>query len=119
MCRLLFTVLLLSVASAKDKPAKSYAEHGVVIAMRIERVSRSTGVYTDSNGKTWGGAVSSHRLPIYKIRAAGMDYELEGRRGDLAIGDQLSFRVEKDRVYVQRGEKERRLILVGQESHQP
>lgn len=107
-------VLLLSVLAAKNKPEKVYPEHGTIVSMRTERVTHGAGVYTDSHGRTHGGQVHTARIPVYKVRTADMDFELEGRRG-LKIGDQVSFRVEKNKVYVRLGDKEQKFMLVGQE----
>jgi hypothetical protein len=114
MRQFLLAVLLLSTAVAKDKPAKVYPERGTVVAMRTERATRGGGVYTDNQGRTHGGGVHSVKIPVYKVRNADMDFELEGRTR-LSIGDQVSFRIEKNRVYVQDGSKERKFSLVGQE----
>ncbi|MCX6636850.1 MAG: hypothetical protein NT090_17465, partial [Acidobacteria bacterium] len=89
---LILAILVLSVASAKDKP--TYPDHGALVAMRTERATSGGGVYTDSRGKTHGGAVSSHPVPIFKIRTPNIDYEVEGRP-DLSIGEELNFRIDK------------------------
>jgi len=114
MRRAFLFVLLLSVASAKTKPDKIYPEHGTVISMRTERATHGSGVYTDPYGKTHGGRVRSSRIRVYKVRTTDMDYELDGRRR-LAIGDEVTFRIEKGRLYVQLGDKEQRFTIVGQE----
>jgi hypothetical protein len=108
---LILAILVLSVASAKEKP--TYPEHGTVVAMRTERATSGGGVYTDSHGKTHGGVVGSHLIPVFKIRTANIDYEVEGR--ELSIGEELSFRIDKRRLYVQRGDKEQRYAIVGEE----
>jgi hypothetical protein len=109
---LILAILVLSAASAKEKP--TYSEHGTVVAMRTERVTRGGGVYTDSQGKTRGGVVGSQAVPIFKIRTTNIDYEVEGRP-DLSMGEELNFRIDKRRLYVQRGEKEQRYSIVGAE----
>jgi hypothetical protein len=95
MRRLSLAILVLSVAFAKDKP--TYPEHGTVVAMRTERVTRGTGVYTDSQGKTRGGVVNRRPVPVFKIHASTLDYEVKGRQ-DLSIGEDLSFRIDKRRL---------------------
>ena len=109
---LILAILALSVASAKDKP--TYPEHGTVVAMRTERATSGDGVYTDSEGRTRGGGVESHLIPVFKIRTAAIDYEVEGRPA-LSIGEEFDFRIEKLRLYIKRGDSEKRYSIVGQE----
>lgn len=110
-------ILLLSAGSAKDKPEKIYPEHGTVIAMRTERVTKGGGVYTDSQGKTHGGVVKSHKVSIFKIRTSGMDYELEARH-DLSVDQEVNFRIDKRHLWIRQGGKERRYSIVGQEKRE-
>ena len=56
---------------------------------------------------------------MYKIRTDAMDYEIEGKRKDvLPIGEDVEYRIEKDKVFVRRGDKEERFLLVGQEKRE-
>jgi hypothetical protein len=108
----LLAILLLSVASAKDKP--TYPEHGTVVAMRTQGVTSGGGVYTGPNGKTHGGAVHTNNIPVFKIRTSAIDYEVEGKP-NLSLDEEFDFRIEKLKLYIQRGEKEQRYSIVGEE----
>lgn len=111
-----FIVLLSSVSFAKDKP--TYPEHGTVVAMRSDTRTRGTSPYTDPYGKIQGGGVHSYRIPVFKIRTDDLDYEIEGRN-NLSIDEAISFRIEKRvrqaYVYIQRGDKEDRYLVVAEE----
>ena len=113
-CAVVLLVLAFLPCTSAKKPEKVYPERGTIVAMRTERVTGSTGVYTDSQGKTHGGAAYSRRIPVYRVRTTEMDYEIEGRQ-KLSIGEEVRFRIEKNRVYVERGDKEQKFLLVGQE----
>ena len=110
--RFVFAVLFVAVSLAKDKP--TYTEHGTVVAMKTERIGSGTPVYTDPYGKTHGGIVGTHRVPVFTIRTTAIDYEVEGRQA-LSIDQEVDFRIDKRRVYVKRGDKEDRYTLVGEE----
>lgn len=109
---LILAFLFLLVASAKDKT--TYPLHGTVIAMRSESVTYGGGVHTDPFGKTHGGAVHTALVPVFKIRTSELDYEVQGKEA-LTVGQDLDFRIDKLRLYVQRGSKERRYDIVGEE----
>ncbi len=110
--RFALAVFLAAVSFAKDKP--TYTEHGTIVAMKTERVVSGTPVYTDPYGKTHGGVVGTHRVPVFTIRTATIDYEVEGRQA-LSIDQEVDFRIDKRRVYIRRGDKEDRYALVGEE----
>jgi hypothetical protein len=115
---LLAFVLFSSGASAKDKGPKEYPLHGTVIAMHTDSQVRGTPVYTDPYGKTHGGGVHTRHASVYTIRTDRMDYDVEPRRGDLAVGDRVAFRIEKHRVFVQTGDKERKCWLMGEQTRE-
>lgn len=114
---LVFVTLILSsfLLVAKEKEPKAYPLHGVVVATRVERVSQTLRVYTDPYGKTHGGQSVAGLLKVYKVRTSGMDYEIEPpRKAKLEIGSKVEFRIDKNTVYVRRGEKEDKCLLVSQ-----
>ena len=112
MRQLTLALLVLAVAFAKDKPV--YPNHGTVVAMRTDRATSSTGVYTDPYGKTHGGVVGTRKIPVFTIRTENIDYEIEGRR-DLSVEQEVRFRIDNRRIYVQNGDKEDRYDIVGEE----
>ncbi len=75
---------------AKDKPV--YTEHGSVIAMRTERVVHNPPAHADPYGNTAGGLVGSHKVPVFTISTAMIDYEIEGRPL-LAIDQEVDVRI--------------------------
>jgi hypothetical protein len=111
----LFVILSSAMPLAAGQP-KTYPLHGTVSAMQSERVTHGSGVYTDQFGKTHGGQVVSHRVPIYSVHTPAMDYEIEGRRWGhrLSVGDEIDFRMDKGRAYVRDGDKEDKFMVVGQ-----
>lgn len=72
-------VTLGVLASARDKERKLYPLSGTVAALKTERVTGSTGVYTDPYGKTRGGRRYSTQLSVFTVHTAVMDYEIEGK----------------------------------------
>ena len=110
----LLTVVL--VAGAKDKAEKIYPEHGKITSMRteLETRTRGSGVYTDSSGDVHGGEVRTRvsRVPVYLIRTASMEYQIEG--GRFGIGDEVNFRTEKGKLFIKSANKELKHSIVGQ-----
>jgi hypothetical protein len=111
LLQLFMAFSLPAAVFSKDKP--SYPEHGTIVAMKTDRVVSGTPVYTDPYGKTRGGTVGSRNVPVFTIRTSTIDYEVEGRR-DLSIDQEVDFRIDKRRVYIERGDKEDRYTLVGE-----
>jgi hypothetical protein len=112
---LLFIFCSVSVCS-KEKNPKTYPEHGTVLAMHDSLHSYTNGVYTDSYGKSHGGNSTTIRKHVYRVETTTRLYELEGKKKDqLEIGGVIDFRIEKDRAYIQRGEKEEKFRIVGVE----
>ena len=119
MNRLLVVFLLASIPiAAGDKPAKTYPEHGRVVAIRTGENSKTLPVYTDPYGKTRGGFSVSSKTHTYRIETETRFYELtEERRGAIAsLGDIVDFRIEKkDKAFVRNGEKEWKCMVTGVE----
>jgi hypothetical protein len=115
LCCSLF-LLVCSNVLAKDKEPKTYPEQGRVIANRTAEQARTLPVYTDPYGKTHGGMSIISRLPVFRIETETKFYEIEGRKKQqLALGDTIQFRLEKQWAYVQQGDKEQKFRLVGTE----
>jgi hypothetical protein len=75
----LLAVALTTVADTKDKAEKVYPEHGKVISMRSELQTKGSGVYSDSEGRVYGGGVKTRRIAVFKLK----------RRGDLLFRDRI------------------------------
>jgi hypothetical protein len=103
----LLAVALMTVAGAADKAEKLYPEHGKVTAMIAH------GDYRPKPGGLYYGVWKSPRVPHYVIETTRMDYVIEGK--SLAVGDEVSFRIKKEDMFVQVGGKERKYRLVGQQ----
>jgi hypothetical protein len=111
-----FLLLLgATVAISNDKTPKTYPEHGNVVAVHTAEHTRTSDAWTDPMGKTHGADSYNVKRPIYRIETEKMFYELEGRKGQLQLGEAANFRVEKDNAYVQRGDREDKLRVVGVE----
>jgi hypothetical protein len=56
-------------------------------------------------------------LPVYRIETETKFYELEARSGRdvFPVGDVVQFRIEKQWAYIQQGDKEKKLRVVGVE----
>ncbi len=105
----LVLMVLFSVGCfAQDKPPKTYPESGKVIAIRTTEKAHNVPVHTDSQGKTWGGGTAHHPFHIYRIETESRFYEFEdpGKNARFTIGQQIEFRIEKEHLFIQNGEKE-------------
>ncbi len=96
---ILIAAAVLSTASllAKDKPPRVYPERGTVVAFRIGEQSLTSGVYTDTYGKTHGGGTVHLRTYIYRVETETRFYELEaGKKATMELNEAIKFRVEKE-----------------------
>jgi hypothetical protein len=113
MNRLILAFLLLAgVASAQDKPAKSYPEHGTVVAIRARTVSPGM-ILGPSHTVT-----TSVSPGTYRIETDAQFYELSDRskKPTMALGQVIDFRIEKGNAYVRNAKgKEDQYHIVGQE----
>jgi DNA-directed RNA polymerase subunit E'/Rpb7 len=118
---LLAAIFLPILAFANDKPPKTYPIHGSVIAVHVGTVSRGGGVYTDPYGKTHGGGTVNHETHTYRIETDTLVYELTERskKPRFSVGDSVEFRIEKEKAYVQEGDKERKYDITGTEQKPP
>jgi hypothetical protein len=110
---LLLTIMALAILTAKDKP--TYPEHGTVLSMRkdvAETFKGETDLYGNVSGKKGYARV---KIPVYKVQTDTMTYEVEGKL-TLPVGGTIAFRIEKDRMYVQDGHKEKKYSIVGEET---
>jgi hypothetical protein len=124
--RRIFILLSLSIsvfgsAVAKDKPLKTYPERGKIVAIHVGNNSRTLPVYTDSYGKTHGGNSIKRKPRTYRIETNDRIYELTepGRGVANTLGDDIDFRVEKDKAFIRDGQKERKCDVTGVEQKPP
>jgi hypothetical protein len=112
-----FILAICSVASAKDKQPKHYPEHGTIISTRTSEQTETDAVRTDYNGKIHGGGSDVSYLPVYRIETETRFYELEARseRRVFSVGDAVQFRIDKQWAFVQQGDKEKKLRVIGVE----
>src|SRR5580698_2278101 len=92
----LLALLVTGVATAQDKPAKSYPERGTVIATHARTVS--PGMVLGPNP-----AVAASVSPgDYRIETDTQFYDLAERSKaeTMALGQVINFRVEKGYAYV-------------------
>jgi hypothetical protein len=108
--------LLAGTATAGDKPAKVYPEHGRVSAIHSGQNSRTVPVYTDPYGKTHGGFSVRSKTHTYRIETETRLYKLTDERHAVStsLGDGVDFRIEKkDKAYIKNGEKEWECTVTG------
>jgi hypothetical protein len=118
--RLWGAVLMLAVcavASGKEKQPKVYPERGTIISTRTSEQTETEPVRTGYDGKIRGGGSDVSYLPVYRIETETKFYELEARseKRFFSVGDAVQFRFEKQWAYVQQGDKEKKLRVIGVE----
>lgn len=111
-----FLFLACANVLAKDKEPKTYPEQGKVIANHTVEQSHTIPVHTDPYGRTYGGMSAIRRRPVFRVETDAKFYEFEGKKDqELPLGSTIKFRIEKEWVYVQQGDKEQKFRLVGTE----
>jgi len=93
LCCLLY-LAACSTAFARDKGSKTYPEQGKVIAHTV-------------SAKT-----TAARLPVFRVETETKIYEFAGKDSELAVGETIEFRIEKDSAYVQQGGKEQEFRVI-------
>jgi hypothetical protein len=98
------TLLLIAGAAVQDSAqAKSYPEHGKVIAAHL-------GIETVGSA----GVVGSLKRWVYRVDGGNLYYDLQGnRKPSLTIGQDIDFRIEKEKAYLKGDKKETRYRVVG------
>jgi hypothetical protein len=96
--------LAVTGASAQDQSsAKSYPVHGKVVASHI-------------GGEAVGsaGIVGTINRWIYRVDCGDLYYELQGKgKPSLTIGQDITFRLEKQNAYLKSDQKETKYKVVG------
>lgn len=103
-------LLLSGVAVAQDQTQRTYSENGTIIAVRKTEKSHNVPVHTDAQGKTWGGVTAHHPFHVYRVETETRFYEFEesGKNPGFTIGQQIQFRLEKERLFIKDGNKEKK-----------
>jgi len=111
---LLLCSIMASVVIAEEK--KDYPESGKIIGTRLTEHPRTTPVYTDPYGKTWGGVHIRGESRVYKVETDTRIYEIEGgSKSVFELDEVVRFRIEKDKAYVLRRDKEQKFRIVSVE----
>jgi hypothetical protein len=97
-------LLLAAGVGAQPAPKPNpYPEHGQVIATRL-------------GGEAVGsaGVVGTVRTWIYRVDCGDLYYDLQGSgKPSLAVGQDVTFRIEKQKAYVDDGKNGKRYKIVG------
>ena len=97
---------------AADKQPTSYPQSGTVISTRVQKGRRAEPVYADANGRTHREVVYI-LFHVYRLETPTQIYELEGgSKPTLSVGETVSFRINKDSVYVQHADKEDKYAIL-------
>ncbi len=96
-------LLAISGASAQTQDAsqgKSLTARGKTVAAYLVTVPFGN----DGTQRKW----------VYRVDCGDLYYELEGGYGlSMTVGQEISFRIEKETAYVSDGKKETRYLVVG------
>jgi hypothetical protein len=105
-----FALLPAAGVAAQQPPQPNpYPVHGQVIATRLE-------------GEAVGsaGVVGTLNKWIYRVDCGDLYYDLQGRgKPSLTLGQNVAFRIEKQKAYVEDGKKGQRYSIVGSGKSDP
>ena len=101
--------LLLSACALLAGADARYPEHGRVIETRVGRVSELVDTFTDPLGRVHRGHSVSKATQIYRVETDTRIYEFTevSKKAVYAFGDQVEFRVNRDRAFFKYKKKER------------
>jgi hypothetical protein len=95
-------LLAAGVAAQASRPS-SYPEHGQVIATRLGAEAVGS-----------AGVVGSLKRWVYRVDCGDLYYDLQGGgKPSLTIGQDVAFRIEKQKVYLDDGKNGKRYNIVG------
>lgn len=98
--------LVLFAAGVAAQPAptpNTYPEHGQVIATRLGAEAVGS-----------AGSVGSLKEWIYRVDCGDLYYDLQGgRKPSLTVGQNVAFRIEKQKAYLDDGKNGKRYNIVG------
>ena len=117
-------LLLAASLVGKNKVEKTYPDHGQLIEVAGHPEARGGGVYTDADGGVHSNRARRFEIYVWTLRSSSMEYQIESTsqvrpiwmkraKGPGEVADQVNFRIEKGKVYIQYGDKERRYKIVG------
>jgi hypothetical protein len=119
---LLFLITLPLLA--KDKPPHAYPERGQIVGIASHSEAYGGGVSTDAEGGVHSNPVKHYKIYVWTLLTPSVEYQIESTspvrpiwmkpaKGAGELADEVAFRIEKQMVYIQYGEKERRYRIVG------
>jgi hypothetical protein len=96
-------LVVAGVAAQDTSKGKPYPEHGKVIAAHLG---------TEAVGSA--GVVGSLKRWVYRVDCGDLYYDLQGKgKPSLSIGQDVNFRVAKEKVYLDDGKNGTRYRVVG------
>ena len=98
------SALLAGGVAAQQAPNPSpNPEHGQVIATRLAAEEVGS-----------GGSVASLKRWIHRVDCGDLYYDLQGgRKASLAVGENVTFRIERQKAYLDDGKNGKRYAIVG------
>jgi len=98
------SALLAAGVAAQQAPNPSpYPEHGQVISTRLAAEAVGS-----------AGSVASLKRSIYRVDCGDLYYDLQGgRKASLAVGENVTLRIEKQKAYLDDGKNGKRYAIVG------
>jgi hypothetical protein len=96
--------LLAAGAAAQQAPKPNpYPEHGQVVATRLGAEAVGS-----------AGSVGSLKRWIYRVDCGDLYYDLQGGgKPSLTVGQNVTFRIERQKAYLDDGENGKRFSIVG------
>ena len=97
-------LLLAARVAAQQAPTSNpYPEHGQVIATRLGAEAVGS-----------AGSVGSLKRWVYRVDCGVLYYDLQGgRKPSLTVGENVAFRIEKQRAYLDDSKNGKRYDIVG------
>lgn len=97
-------VLLAAGVAAQPAPTpNAYSEHGQVIATRLGAEAVGS-----------AGSVGTLKKWIYRVDCGDLYYDLQGgRKPSLTVGQNVAFRIDKQKAYLDDGKTGKRYNIVG------
>ena len=103
LASLVLLPLAAGVAAQQAPKPNSYPEHGQVIATRLGAEAVGS-----------AGIVGSLKRWVYRVDCGDLYYDLQGGgKSSLTVGQNVTFRIEKQKAYLDDGKNGKRYNIVG------